>query len=99
MTQDKIKLQLDRIGNEVTRAMQLHQPINSTHEAYAVILEELEEFWKEVKINPKHLSVEAQHKRILHMQVELLQIAAMCIRTTIDCHLMGYALSKEYIND
>lgn len=63
--------------------------MNSLHEAYAVIMEEVEEFWDEVKINPKKLSEEGKKRRIDHMQKELLQIAAMCIRATIDCDLMG----------
>ena len=31
------------------RARTKHKPINSAHEGYAVILEELDEFWDEVK--------------------------------------------------
>jgi len=64
-------------------------PMNSPHEAYAVILEEVDEFWEDVKINPKKLDGHEQAKRKAHMQMELLQIAAMCIRATIDCDLMG----------
>lgn len=85
----KVNLQIDRIRGELGRAMKLHAPMNSPHEAYAVILEEIEEFWDDVKINPKKLDEHEKAKRIAHMQMELLQIAAMCIRTTIDCNLMG----------
>jgi len=63
--------------------------MNSAHEAYSVILEELEEFWDEVKLNPKKLAPEEQAARRRRMQNELLQIAAMCVRATIDCSLMG----------
>lgn len=86
---DKINLQLDRLRGELHRAMALHSGINSEHEAYAVILEELEEFWDEVKINPRKLDPQAQLNRIRHMQTELLHTAAMCIRATIDCDLMS----------
>jgi len=85
----KVNLQLDRIRKELGRAMKVHAPMNSPHEAYAVILEEVDEFWDDVKINPKKLDQCGQDKRKAHMQMELLQIAAMCIRATIDCDLMG----------
>jgi hypothetical protein len=85
----QISLQLARIGHEVTRAMELHPPMNSAHEAYAVILEEVEEFWEDVKENPEKLSVQEQLKRTSHMRTELIHIAAMCIRATIDCNLIG----------
>lgn len=87
--EDRIQLQADRIKAEVSRAMNLHAPMNSAHEAYAVILEELDEFWDEVKVNPRKLSDELRTERRRKMQDELLQIAAMCIRATVDCNLMG----------
>lgn len=37
------------VREEVARARSLHGPYFSAHEAYAVILEELDEFWAEVK--------------------------------------------------
>lgn len=43
------------------------------HEGYAVILEELDELWDEVKKNQKVYDLEAQRK-------EAIQCAAMCIR-------------------
>lgn len=86
---ERVQLQCDRIGAEVLRAMQLHPSYDSLHHQHSVILEEFEEFWEQVKINPLKLTVDEVIERRRKMQSELLQIAAMCIRATIDCDLMG----------
>jgi hypothetical protein len=62
---------------EIERARAKHKPINSAHEGYAVILEELEEFWDEVKKKR-----ELRDKR--RMYDELVQIGAMAQRTADD---------------
>lgn len=62
---------------EVERARTKHNPIHSVHEGYSVILEELEEFWEEVKKNS-----ELRDDR--NMYYELVQIAAMAQRTAED---------------
>ena len=67
-------------GCELARAMELHKPFNSAHEAYAVILEELDEFWEEVRKRRESRSE-------LAMRSELVQIAAMAMRTIIDLNL------------
>lgn len=66
------------VAAEVRRAVTLHASMNSRHEAYAVILEELEEFWAEAK--RKEPSEE-------FMRTELEQTAAMCIRAIVDLRL------------
>lgn len=43
------------------------------HEAYAVILEEVDELWTEIKKNQKVYDLDAQRK-------EAIQVAAMCMR-------------------
>ena len=49
---------------------QLHHPqFNSRHEAYAVILEELDECWDEIKSNNSKRAYE-----------EMIQVAAMALR-------------------
>lgn len=63
------------VKNEVKRAMDLHSDMTTPHEAYAVILEELDEFWLEVK--------KVRHNKEL-MRLELLHIAAMACRASID---------------
>jgi hypothetical protein len=77
----------DAVAAELGRAMIQHGPMHSAHEAYAVILEELEEFWWQVKINPKKLSPEAQNDRLIEMRKELLQVAAMAVRAIVDLNL------------
>lgn len=68
------------VGLELQRAIGLHPRLNSAHEAYAVILEELEEFWSEVMKKSRDRSIDA-------MRTELIQIAAMACRTIIDLQL------------
>lgn len=62
---------------ELERARSKHAPIHSAHEGYAVILEELQEFWDEGK---KKRSERNQDQ----MVAELVQVAAMAQRTTED---------------
>jgi len=61
--------------NEVKRAIDFHSSMTTPHEAYAVILEELDEFWGEVK--------KIRHNKEL-MRLELMHIAAMACRASID---------------
>jgi hypothetical protein len=84
---NRLEILLDSIGKEVRHARELHSPMNSLHEGYAVILEEMDEFWEEVKMNPKKLDITARERRINNMRKELVQIAAMCVRTVLDCEL------------
>ncbi len=75
-----IKDILLEVEQEDYLAMAMHEPMNSVHEAYAIILEELEEFWQEVR--------KRKNKRdIRNMRKELIQIAAMAIRTIYDLQL------------
>ena len=60
---------------ELVRAQQKHAPKHSAHEGYAVILEELNELWTEVK---------AQHPDREKMRKEALQVAAMGLRFVVD---------------
>jgi len=75
-----------RVQYEIERARTIHKPINSAHEGYSIILEELDEFWDEVK--KKH---ELRDKQ--HMYDELVQVAAMAQRTAED--VLGY-IKHEY---
>jgi len=47
------------------------------HEAYAVILEELDELWDEIKKNQKNYDIEAQRK-------EAVQLSAMVLRFIVE---------------
>jgi len=60
--------------NEVRRAKTMFKEnFHNQHEGYAVILEELDELWDEVKKNQRNYDIPAQRK-------EAVQCAAMCIR-------------------
>ena len=60
------------ILSELEEANKKFPPFKSLHEAYAVILEEMDEFWDEVK---------KKYPDYNNMSNELIQIAAMCIKT------------------
>lgn len=67
-----------------------HKPFNSYHEGYAIIKEELDELWDEIKNGEKRIRaryhanaypdkmIELNHKR--EMRKEAIQVAAMCVR-------------------
>ena len=61
------------IAREVERAQAKHRPMQGPHEGYAVILEELDELWNEVKANRLDLA-----------RKEAVQVAAMAVRFLID---------------
>ena len=66
---------------EIADARRSHAPLNSAHEAYAVILEELDEFWAEVMTKRRERSP-------ARMREELVQVAAMCQRAAEDLELI-----------
>lgn len=66
---------LRAVGDEVLRALDKFPPFNSPHEGYAVIKEELEELWDEVKAN---------RGRTREARDEAVQIAAMAVRYVLD---------------
>jgi vacuolar-type H+-ATPase catalytic subunit A/Vma1 len=70
---NKTKNILDEVYKEVRVAQRKHSPFNSSHESYAVIKEELEEYWEEVKKKSGDRDRE-------NMRKELLQIAASAIK-------------------
>lgn len=66
---DRVDNILKDVKKELKRATRIHGEFNSIHEAYAVILEELEEFWDEVRKRKEQRSRNA-------IREELIQIAA-----------------------
>lgn len=74
-------LVLAAIGYELASARAKWPAMNSPHEAYAVILEELDEFWIEVKRKQTEHDPRAMYE-------ELIQVAAMAARATLDCGLL-----------
>lgn len=65
---------IDLVKAELIIATKRHGTFNSTHEGYAVILEELDELWDEVKANSD----------TPRLRNEATQVAAMAIRFLID---------------
>jgi len=59
--------------DEFNRAEKLYPKFHSNHEAYAVILEELDEVWDEIK---KSKDIKANES----IKKELIQVGAMVIR-------------------
>jgi hypothetical protein len=68
------------VARELTRAQSLFPPIHSPHEGLAVIEEEWEEFKKEVWAFNLNKGRDTRPK----MRAELIQLAAMCLRTIND---------------
>ena len=68
---------IDSVYLELKDAMDKFRPFNSNHEGYAVILEEVDELWVEVKAHdPNFASPECRK--------EAIQVAAMALRFLID---------------
>ena len=75
---EKLAASLTEIEVEVLRAKQLFPTdFHNQHEAYAVILEEVDELWEEIKKNHKKYDLEAQRK-------EAKQAAAMLVRLMVE---------------
>lgn len=62
---------LDEAQIELERALDRFPKFNSFHEGYAVILEELDELWDQVKLNPSSVG---------NMRREACQVVAMALR-------------------
>jgi len=60
--------------NEAQRGVSIHGPHHSYHEGYAVLLEEVDELWGEIKAK------EPDHGRIAN---EATQVAAMALRVAV----------------
>ena len=69
------------VAVEASRAGTLFPPMNSPHEASAVIREEFDEYWDEVK---KHNTSKPDRDTRPRQREELIQLAAMCIRAITD---------------
>lgn len=74
-TQPKLQSlpELVEVQNEVLEARASWPPMNSAHEAYAILLEEVHELWEHVKTNQKK-------RDLVAMKKEAIQVAAMAIR-------------------
>lgn len=66
------------VREEFTRATEQHGMFNSAHEGWAVIYEELDELWDEVRKKRKNRDPKA-------MRAECVQIAAMAMKFALSC--------------
>jgi hypothetical protein len=64
---------LDEVESEFVSASNKFGPFNSEHEGYAVLLEEMDELWEQIRLKP-----ELRDK--FKMKKECIQICAMAIR-------------------
>lgn len=66
------------VATELRRAREKHpRPFNSSHEGYAILAEEVDELWDEVK-------AQTSERRYNAIRKEAIQIAAMCLRLVED---------------
>lgn len=70
---DPIHIALGAVETELRAAMEKFGPMASAHEGYAVIQEELDELWDEVKAGNRP-----------NARAEAIQVAAMAVRFLID---------------
>ena len=69
LTQQKYKQYSEVVERELLAATAAYGPMNSPHEGYGIIKEEIDEFWDEVKRN-----------NLTDARKEIIQVAAMCHR-------------------
>ena len=66
---------VEQVMDELRRATRQHGPMKSGHEGYAVILEEVDDLWHEIKHGTKSKA-----------RKEALQVAAMAVRLIANCY-------------
>lgn len=73
VTSDNIAHILTKVDKELIAALDNWPPFNSAHEGFAVLKEEVDELWDQVKVNQKK-------RDLSKMRNEAIQVAAMAIR-------------------
>lgn len=76
------------ILEEYNRAVAANKPFNSAHEGWAVLKEEVDELWDEVKKNAKNRDPEKMLK-------EAVQVAAMGLRFVVDVCLRDAGVAEK----
>lgn len=66
------------VGQELRQARMKHEPMHSLHEAFAVILEEVDEL-------KAHVWKKQSERDPAQVYAEIVHIAAMCARCVVDC--------------
>ena len=72
-----LNLLFGELEQELRSAYSKYTPIHSMHEGHSLILEEVDEFWEHVMIKQSLREHPKVHK-------ELIQVAAMALRTILD---------------
>lgn len=75
MKHDPIYQAMDEVLGELDKATKKFGPMASPHEGYAVLKEEVDELWDEIKGDQDQI----------HMRTEAKHVAAMALRFMIDC--------------
>ena len=78
MEPDRVRELGAEAAAELARAIVKHAPFNSLHEGYAVILEELDEFWDEVR------AWQPTTRDYTKARKEAIQVAAMALRVVLE---------------
>ena len=74
-----LNLALKMVKKEYLRAISKFGKFNNAHEGYAILLEEVDELWDNVKLNQK---ISNRNELMLH---EAIHVCAMALRFIIDC--------------
>lgn len=64
---------MNEVMGETSKAMGMWPPMNSAHEGWGVLSEEMDELWEHVKLKQ-------QSRDLAAMRKEAIQVAAMAIR-------------------
>ena len=78
------------VVEELVKARKKHGPMLSVHEGYAVILEELDEVWDEVKKRTKERDLD-------NLLIELIQVSSMAQKMAED--IVIPLLEKESVKN
>lgn len=74
---DPLQYFIDVVKHEIKTATEKWPPMNSAHEAFGVLYEEVDELWQHVKTKQKNRDLDA-------MYMECVQVAAMAARFAIE---------------
>lgn len=66
-----------KAGQEVQQAVHEHHGFTSFHEGYAVLKEELDELWEEIKVNRVNRSRQRIHDEAIQVAAMAIEIAAI----------------------